>query len=72
MSYHNSCIMRVIMTSHHLITPLTWGDEHQLQTEVGDLRGVPVPVPLWQPAGHHVAVVDCLHLVHVIALDSDT
>ena len=48
---------------------LTWGDEHQLQAEVGDLRGVPVAVPLRQPAGHHVAVIDGLHLVHVIALN---
>ena len=48
---------------------LTGRDEHELQTQVGNLRGVPVPVPLGQPAGHHVAVVNCLHLVHVVALN---
>ena len=52
-------------------TILTWGYEHQLKTEVGDLRRVPVPVPLGQAAGHHVAVIDRLHLVHVIALNPD-
>ena len=59
----------VIVELDNLI--LTWGDEHQLQTEVGDLRRVPVPVPLGQAAGHHVAVIDRLHLVHVIALNPD-
>ena len=37
-------------------------DDHQLQAEAGNLRGVPVTVPLRQPRGHHVRVVDCLHL----------
>ena len=39
------------------------GDQHQLDAQVGNLRGVPVAVTLRQPAGHHVGVVDGLHLV---------
>ena len=60
--------MYYCLGNHHL----TWGDEHQLKAQVGDLRGVPVPVPLRQPAGHHVAVIDRLHLVHVVALNPKT
>ena len=41
------------------------GDVQQVNAEVGNLRGVPVSVAFWQPRGHHVGVVDCLHLVHV-------
>ena len=59
--------MYYCLGNHHL----TWGDEHQLKAQVGDLRGVPVPVPLRQPAGHHVAVIDRLHLVHVVALNPE-
>ena len=66
------CIVNITLFVGLFFVPhLTWGNEHQLQTQVGDLRGVSVPIPLRQPAGHHVAVIDCLHLVHVIALDPD-
>lgn len=34
-----------------------------VQGHVGDLAGVPVPVALGQPRGHHVGVADGLHLV---------
>ena len=43
------------------------GDGHQLQAQVGNLRSVPVPIPLRQPTGHHVGVIDCLHLLHMLS-----
>ena len=33
-----------------------------VQSHVGDLCRVPVPIPLGQPGGHHVGVPNCLHL----------
>lgn len=36
---------------------------HQIQSHLGDLVGMPVPVPLGQTAHHHVSVSDGLHLV---------
>ena len=43
------------------------GDGHQLQAQVGNLRSVPVSIPLRQPTGHHVGVIDRLHLVHLLS-----
>ena len=39
------------------------GARKEVQGHGGDLRGVLVPVLHWQAGGHHVAVVDSLHLV---------
>lgn len=36
---------------------------YQIQRHLGDLVGVPVPVPLWQTAHHHVCIPNRLHLV---------
>ena len=46
------------------------GDVQQLQTQVGDLRGVSVSIPLREAGGHHVGVVDRLHLVDVVVPDA--
>ena len=45
------------------------GAFEEVKGHAGDLVGMPVAVPQGQPAGHHVRVVDGLHLVDVVALD---
>ena len=41
----------------------------QVDGHGGHLPGVGDPVPVGQPADHHVGVPDRLHLVHVVELD---
>ena len=48
-----------------------WCYHDQRETQVGNLRWMSVTIPLRQPTGHHVAVIDCLHLVHVVALNPE-
>ena len=45
------------------------GAGEQVQRHSRDLSRVLVAVPDREPAGHHVAVIDRLHLVHVISVD---
>ena len=47
------------------------GARQEVEGHGGDLSRVLVTVLDRQPAGHHVAVVDGLHLVHVVALNPE-
>lgn len=36
---------------------------HQIQSHLGDLVSMSIPVSLWQTAHNHVGIPNCLHLV---------